>query len=46
MANKFHCHAIINSGPWFRLSTIMYPEVCNPQQAVKELSGNLSLQIY
>ncbi|XVE81179.1 hypothetical protein DITRI_Ditri15bG0042000 [Diplodiscus trichospermus] len=26
-------------GPWFRLSTIMYPEVCNPQQAVKELSA-------
>ncbi|KAK5839541.1 fanconi-associated nuclease 1 homolog isoform X1 [Gossypium arboreum] len=26
-------------GPWFRLSTIMYPEICNPQQAVKELSA-------
>ncbi|XVF37850.1 hypothetical protein REPUB_Repub20aG0046500 [Reevesia pubescens] len=26
-------------GPWFRLSTIMYPEVCHPQQAVKELSA-------
>ncbi|XP_022722463.1 fanconi-associated nuclease 1 homolog isoform X1 [Durio zibethinus] len=26
-------------GPWFRMSTIMYPEVCNPQQAVKELSA-------
>ncbi|XWS13293.1 hypothetical protein CRYUN_Cryun36dG0025000 [Craigia yunnanensis] len=26
-------------GPWFRLSTIMYPEVCNPQQAIKELSA-------
>nr|XP_011462554.1 PREDICTED: fanconi-associated nuclease 1 homolog [Fragaria vesca subsp. vesca] len=25
-------------GPWFRLSTISYPEVLDPQEAVKELS--------
>ncbi|XP_021291909.1 fanconi-associated nuclease 1 homolog isoform X1 [Herrania umbratica] len=30
----------MRKGPWFRLSTIMYPEVCNCQQAVKELSAN------
>ena len=29
-----------DSGPWFRLSTISYSEVLDPQEAVKGLSGN------
>ncbi|KAB2041166.1 hypothetical protein E1A91_D02G135300v1 [Gossypium mustelinum] len=33
-------------GPWFRLSTIMYPEICNPQQAVKELSATGYLYLF
>ncbi|KAA3484083.1 fanconi-associated nuclease 1-like protein isoform X2 [Gossypium australe] len=33
-------------GPWFRLSTIMYPETCNPQQAVKELSATGYLYLF
>lgn len=33
------------SGPWFRLSAISYPEVLDPQQAVKELSGNRILSV-
>ena len=36
-----------DSGPWFRLSTISYSEVLDPQEAVKGLSGNnLVFNIY
>ncbi|PPS02822.1 hypothetical protein GOBAR_AA17843 [Gossypium barbadense] len=40
------CQNIIFNGPWFRLSTIMYPEICNPQQAVKELSATGYLYLF
>lgn len=28
-------------GPWFRMSSISYPEIMDAQKAVKELAGNL-----
>ncbi|XP_034206378.1 uncharacterized protein LOC117620325 isoform X1 [Prunus dulcis] len=31
--------------PWFRISAILYPEVLDPEQVVKGLSGNLILSV-
>lgn len=29
-----------HEGPWFRMSSISYPEIMDTQKAVKELAGN------
>ncbi|KAE8726481.1 Fanconi-associated nuclease 1-like protein [Hibiscus syriacus] len=45
-AQRLFVRLYTRKGPWFRLSTIMYPEICDPQQAAKELSATGYLYLF